>query len=192
MPAHATHNVRPTDDLAAQFKRLNDRITSLERASSSGGVLPVNVARWEVGTYTPALTQCAVGTGGSAANTATYVYVGGPSVGDRGVMHLSGSIVFGTTGATLPQANPTIGLPSGFNLVTATTIRWLTATTTAAGGFQAAFVQVNPSSPNSVGIEPTGISGNVIVPTGMSPTVPATWAAGNGIRWSVTIQVVRV
>lgn len=37
MPTHPTHNVNPVDDLAAQFKRLNQRISSLERASTSGG-----------------------------------------------------------------------------------------------------------------------------------------------------------
>lgn len=36
MPSHAAHNVDATDDLAGQFKRFHQRISSLERISSSG------------------------------------------------------------------------------------------------------------------------------------------------------------
>lgn len=37
MPANRTRNVAPTDDLADQFKRILQRLASLERAVSSGG-----------------------------------------------------------------------------------------------------------------------------------------------------------
>lgn len=36
MPNHVRPNVRPTDDLAEQFKRINQRLASLERAANSG------------------------------------------------------------------------------------------------------------------------------------------------------------
>lgn len=144
------------------------------------------------GTYTPVLTNCVVGTGGSAANTANYVFVGPPQVGAVGILYLSGLITFGTTGATLPQANPSISLPPGFQHIVAVTNRWLTAMTTAAGGFQMALVQVNNTTPTVIVIEPTVISASIIGPGGMSPTVPAAWAAGNSIRWSVVVEAVRV
>ena len=144
------------------------------------------------GTYTPTLSGCAIGTGGSAANTAQYVFVGGPNIGDVGIMYVSGLVTFGTTGATVPQSNPILSLPSGFNLVIAVTNRVMTAMTTAGGGFQMALVVLNSGDLNHITIEPTVISGNIIGPTGMGPTTPAAWAAGNSIRWSVTIEAVRV
>lgn len=39
MPTHVTPNVRPTDDLADQFKRVLQRLASLERAASSSATV---------------------------------------------------------------------------------------------------------------------------------------------------------
>ena len=146
----------------------------------------------ESGTYTPTLSGCAIGTGGSATNTAQYAFVGGVGVGAMGIMYVSGLVTFGTTGATVPQSNPILSLPPGFNLVVAVTNRVMTAMTTAGGGFQMALIVLNSGDLNHVTIEPTVISGNIIGPTGMGPTTPAAWAAGNSIRWNVTMQAVRV
>ena len=146
----------------------------------------------QAGTYTPPLTSVVVGTGGSATNTATYVYIGGPNVGDKGIMYLSGSIILGTTGMTVPQADVSIGLPAGFNLSLAVTQRALLATFTAAGGFQMGLVLMNSATPGVVTLQSTAITGNVIGVTSLSPTIPAAWAAGNAMRWQAVAQVVRV
>ena len=62
MPAHTSHNVRPTDDLAAQFQRLNQRITSLERSSSSGATIPASMPLGFVG-YDRATTTLVIASG---------------------------------------------------------------------------------------------------------------------------------
>lgn len=40
-------------------------------------------------TYTPTLTNIAIGTGGSAANIGRYTFTGGPSVGNKGLLDIS-------------------------------------------------------------------------------------------------------
>jgi hypothetical protein len=65
------------------------------------------------GTYTPALTGMAVGTGGGATNTADYTYNGVD-------LFVHGQIKFGTSGTTLPGASITVGLPTGYAMPTPT------------------------------------------------------------------------
>src|SRR5262245_37694634 len=56
----------------------------------------------EYNTYVPTLGVIAIGTGGSALNEGAYTFVGGPSVGDRGILAIQGRIIFGTTTPTFP------------------------------------------------------------------------------------------
>lgn len=70
-------------------------------------------ALWETAVYTPALNSLAIGTGGSAALSARYVWNGGPNSGDFGTLFLTGSLTLGTSGASV-GTSPGIGVPPGF------------------------------------------------------------------------------
>ena len=71
------------------------------------------------GTYTPTLTNMAIGTGGTAINTASFTFAGFPA---GGILCVEGKVVFGTAGQTFPGAsNESISLPTGYTLVDSTT-----------------------------------------------------------------------
>lgn len=157
-----------------------DHITDLED----------DVAYPENGTYTPTLTGMVVGTGGSAANSASYTFVGGNQVGDVGVLRIEWRMVFGTAGTTFPTA-PTISLPAGFNLVQTNTSfpigrAYLGDSGTAAND---RWAEVAPNSVSTFRILLGGISGAVAT---LSTTTPFTWAINDIMGASLTVRAIRV
>ena len=143
------------------------------------------------GTYTPTLTGMVVGTGGTPSNTADYTFIGGPNVGDRGLLYIRGYIEFGTTGQTFPTA-PSFSLPTGFNLVKTT------------GGYIAGKVNLNDvTALNQDGVM-WCLGANAVRPlcvllSGVNPyydvlatTKPFTWASGDRMEWTIDTDAVRV
>jgi hypothetical protein len=124
--------------------------------------------------YTPTLTNFTIGTGGSAANSASWTYSGG-------MLRAWGSAVLGTSGASVAGAT-SLTLPSGFTLASTTTAR------------QIGNVSFNDSGTDYMGtVRPlTGTSVALVVDradttyrqlTNTGSTVPFTWAAGDAIHW---------
>lgn len=145
-----------------------------------------------VASFTPTLTGMAIGTGGSASNTAGYLYIGGSNVGDRGILCSWGAVVFGTSTPTYPTG-PTILLPAGFNFVNPSALRSLK------GGIY--FNDVNLSSNNRIGI-PFMVNSNAMAPlrindggnsvSSLTTSTPFIWQVGDSITWDYQTPVIRV
>jgi hypothetical protein len=146
----------------------------------------------ETGTYSPTLANVAIGTGGNAENTCFYTWLGGSETGDEGVLTLVGSIILGSSGASV-TGGPTLTLPSGFQ------------TTTVLGGSQrfgkVLFIDANGSDPlghmfqstaTVLGVLIENASGTYVVHSTPSSTVPFTWVADDRILYNCTIPAVRV
>lgn len=138
-------------------------------------------AIWRLpGTYTPTLVGMAIGTGGSAGNTANWSFSGG-------TLLVSGSITFGTTAPTFPGATITASLPAGFTAVTPTprpvgvcTMNDVSSgvgylgTTRVESGTTVRFLLIDSAS-------------TYAFQNATSTTTPMTWAAGDAIFWSASI-----
>lgn len=150
-------------------------------------------AMWESGTYTPTLTSLSVGTGGGATNTADYVFVGGPDTGDEGVLILTGHILFGTSGTTFPSGSERIGLPAGFN-VTPNNSTWHTGNARYLIGSNAwtGVTSNDASNADRVRLFADVVSGTGVLENSLTSTVPGSWAAASEIRWTATLNAVRV
>lgn len=72
------------------------------------------LATVQTASYTPALTNMAIGTGGTPINTAIYTWIGGAGTGAHGTLDIQGQIRFGSSGQTFPSNPPKIALPTGF------------------------------------------------------------------------------
>lgn len=142
----------------------------------------------ETGDYTPALTSIAIGTGGSAENVAHYVFVGGSEVGDEGILSIEGSIVLGTSGASVSAGTGhAIDLPAGFqhpspgtDQIIAHGLHRGTGTFVLQGWGNAATTW-----------RPLYLTATPTV-AGITNTLPFTWAAGHSMRYAYCAQVVRV
>lgn len=131
-------------------------------------------------TYTPTLVGMAVGTGGSAENTATYGFSGG-------TLTVSGNIVFGTTGTTFPASTITASLPSGFTAspVYSATAAGIASMTDASVGTYTGYCRLQSAS--TVRFVVSNTSGTYPTQVSTSTTVPFTWAAGDSITWAASI-----
>lgn len=150
------------------------------------------------GTYTPTLTALATGTGGSPQNTATYLFVGGPAVGDMGLLFIKGLIAFGTTGPTYPSNTSRVHLPAGFN-----------NSVSPVSTYEEGHVRYNVVGVGYSGAVATDISNadrlqffalqtpTVVEPmwiqnVPLSSTTPGPWQAADQIRWFARLMAVRV
>jgi len=150
-------------------------------------------AHWEAGTYTPTLTNMAIGTGGGATNTASYVFVGGASVGDYGQLTIHGRIVFGTSGATLPGASEeAASLPAGFNMSGPSGESPIGHAVLTDTGSARHFGYVTYVSASTVGFRAPFVSGTQIPVNTLAATTPYTWAVSDVIDYAVNVKVVRV
>lgn len=143
------------------------------------------------GTYTPTLGIIAVGTGGSATNTANWTFIGAPNAGGKGLLILSGVITFGTSGAVLPQAgSETIGLPPGFSLVGLTNVAVVGHCTYQIGGsnFAGALWSSGATAMRPVSALTNGTVDNW---GDINATIPGAWVAGSTIVWFATCPVTR-
>jgi hypothetical protein len=174
-----------------------DRRTEILRAKTSRGladrvtVLEAGYVAVETGTYTPTLTGMAIGTGGSV-NTGSWTFIGGPDVGDSGVLVWEWRLVFGTSGATFPTA-PTVALPAGYNFVAPSYAGLFPVGTCF---FEAVSASANSRlgtvSPVSVSTVRMFINGHSAGTGGVTTTTPFTWQVSDGMQGSFTARVVRV
>lgn len=161
-----------------ELKRLIDALTAGKAATEYSSL------------YVPTLTGMAVGTGGASSNVANYTFVGGPAVGDRGIITVIGSAVYGDTGRTFPTS-PTFSLPPGFQLASANNLRpiglaYLGDFGTGVNDRNAA-VYINDAS--SVRLI---LSGWTAALANITTTFPFTWAAGDSMHYQYTFAAVRV
>lgn len=145
----------------------------------------------EKATYTPVLTGMVLGSGGSVETTLNYVYVGEVGVGGRGILSVDGRLMFGTTGATFPTG-PLVSLPPGFNAGTVSSqyVGQSRLRNNDGSSTFGAVVAVNTLTTFNVFI--LNVGATYPVPTGITPTLPFTWAAGYSMTVSATLPVVRV
>lgn len=124
-------------------------------------------------TYTPTLTNVAVGTGGSALNAAAYRYVGG-------VVEVEIRLILGSSGQSV-GSTPTITLPVTSRALTHTNMvleGFGSIHDTSASDLRVAFMQATSTTVARFAfLLPSGI--NFTVPTA---TVPWTWAAGDSFQ----------
>lgn len=165
-------------------------------------ILPMTVNLAQSGTYTPTLTGMNIGTGGSAINSAIYSYVGGPNIGDKGLLSLEGVVIFGTSGATYPTSGE-ISLPSGFNLSGFALIGNARPSCGFCNIFDSSVTigyvgLMQPRSLTTVGVILTNVTitthtGTVVTTVGRgstSPTLPFIWADTDGIYWTCSGMLV--
>jgi hypothetical protein len=134
------------------------------------------------GTYTPTLSGMAVGTGGSAANTATWTLNGD-------VLHIEGIVTFGTSGQTFPTA-PTIALPSGFLFANADTSRPCGQALLRDPGVAGYSAVLLVESSSTFGIYQQNTASTYAAVATLTTTTPFTYAAGDQIIWTAELHVV--
>lgn len=126
--------------------------------------------------YTPTLTNVAIGTGGSPANVATYRY-------EQGRVRVRGNIVLGTSGMSVAgTVNITLPLTAAAQLITAWGSLTGSATmfdTSATTNF-IAFPAFNAASVTAFTILNSGTNGLRVA---TSPTSPFTWAASDSFGY---------
>ena len=147
---------------------------------------------WEDGTYTPTLSGMAIGTGGSAANSAAYAWSGdGIGVGS---LLVTGRLVFGSSGPTFPGATVTVTLPTGFQF---------DPTNMNARSIVGGCMFIDAGSVDCTGhlvwasattarLMVDQVGSTYAISAATSTTVPFTWVAGDGIEWSITARAVKV
>lgn len=175
----------------ASSAKINEIIAQVNANTDDLAAFDLAKAEVESGTYTPAWTNLAVGTGGSAANSAGYRFIGGSAVGDRGFLGITGSVILGTSGASVTGA-PNATLPTGFEMQTAVNsashrLGLCTLVSASIG-----VVQRVASEPDKFGLTVFNASGTYLTVTSISSTVPATWAAGDFIRYDFFCSAIRV
>lgn len=145
------------------------------------------------GTYTPTLSGMAIGTGGGAANTATWYY-------DGNMLDVVGQIVFGTTGPTFPGAGGNI------NVALPTSPAWTIPVLN--GNHPAGLVTLSPAGSNWVGfgwvntgttirflaesINAAAAGTDYVKQAATGAAIPAAWAAGNTIQYSFRVPATAV
>ena len=148
------------------------------------------------GTYTPTLVNVAVGTGGT--NAASYRYVGQESTtsGFRdGLLFLSGEIILGTSGFTVPSGSVTVSLPAGFQISPnySSFMQGGQCTMFKGGSGMAGILRINSGTTLRIlALTASGTTG--LSHASPSATVPfnAAWAAGDGMEWQAVVGAVRV
>lgn len=139
------------------------------------------------GTYTPALGIIAIGTGGSALNIARYTFIGPAASGSRGILFMSGRIVFGTTGATFPGAGgEVIALPAALVLDEAPSyaLTPIGRATYGIGSNYAGAIWWNTATT----VRPVSetVSGTNLIFGDLTAAIPGTWVAGSTISYAYT------
>lgn len=130
------------------------------------------------GTYTPTIAGMAAGSTG--VNTAWYGY-------SRGLLIAQGTVQFNGTGITFPTT-PTITLPPGFTASPSVTPNYPIVGHCAmtAGGPTVIGYMTLPSATQVRPLAQTA-GGTYVGAANVTTTVPGTWAAGDYMRWTVTV-----
>lgn len=152
--------------------------------------LEANAGLIVTGSYTPTLVGVVVGSGGT--NGANYTYIGGPDVGDSGLLTVEGEIVFGSSGQTFPAATVTVTLPSQFVNVEPAALRevgWWSANDSGAT-YQG---WMRPTGTTTLRFILPNVTGTQIPHAATGTTSPFTWGTGDKMTWNAHgLRVVRV
>lgn len=145
------------------------------------------------GTYSPTLTNVAIGTGGSVLNTASWSFAGGPNPGDFGILTISHTIILGTSGASV-SGTPVMTLPPDFEMVLADASNGhrLDGIVTAVAGGVTAYGPPIRQSASTVGYQVFNAASTYLATSNISSTVPGTWAAGDSMRANFVVKAQRV
>lgn len=136
------------------------------------------------GTYTPTLTNVAIGTGGTPLNTATWRYA-------EGILTVQGEVQLGTAGMSVTGV-PTISLPSGFNWVSTPARMPIGRVRFENNGVAAYLGSVFGNTASTAQILSDDSSGTTLTPGTVSATVPFTWGADDFFGYAFTAAAVRV
>lgn len=180
----AIPNVAPTTPIASAWgNAVADAVNALQASP---------LAHIQSGLYVPALSGLATGTGGTPQNDADFVYVGGPNVGNVGIITVRWYFRFGTTGQTFPAGAVNVPLPPGF-------IYQSNLSSGIVGNVW--FIDADASSNNRVGyMWMLNGGGNTRVVGGghnsplqsISASTPFTWAANDIMSGAWTASVLRI
>ncbi len=172
----------------------NNGAASTLALQGDGGRLNINdrpAAIEQHGSYTPALTNVTLGTGGSSSGE--YTFVGGPLVGDHGILSVDGIIALGTSGMAM-GTGPTMALPAGFQRASGLGTNILhMGQWRAIGLTQAFWGTISWATPTSV--IPTVMNtatGTYGFLSGISASIPEAWGAFDSLVYTYTTRVVRV
>ena len=132
-------------------------------------------------TYTPTLSGMAIGTGGSAANTATYRVA-------YGILHVWGSVTFGTAGTTFPGATITVALPGSYTVSGYKSLMPVGRVIFNDAGVHY-YGEAATVSNTTVRFTVNNSSTTYTTQTATSTTVPFTWVAGDEILYSYSVPV---
>jgi hypothetical protein len=192
------------DDAVTTAKIADSAITTAliaDGAVTAAKLAPGVLVDGESDTYTPTLTDMAIGSGSNATNTASYTFTGGDATSDVGVMVIHGVIGFGITGPTLPGADPQISLPAGFEFTGPAYDSGDSGASSPVGeaiydlgsNFYGPLLYRSATTftPYTLGTGTSyALTSNAIR---SSLSYPSTWEAGASvIRWTVTARCVRV
>lgn len=177
-------------DLAGALSDIAALLGDVATLIADVATLDLTKAGFETGTFSPTLTNINIGTGGSALNSAIYHYVGGPNIGDSGLLTVTGRITLGTSGQSV-GTGPQATIPPGFSIpapVQTGANRYGVATllTNANIGF------VQQAGATAVAFVVGGAGSTYVTGTTITSAVPGTWGAGDALTYTYTIPVVRV
>jgi hypothetical protein len=140
----------------------------------------------EFNAFNPAISNITLGVGGTS--TAIYTWSGGPNVGERGMIYMSGVVIFGSSGMAITAVRPTFTCPAGFNL-----------TGTYPSGNMAFFKAggIHPGQPHTLSGTTWGyfiynVAGTYAILADLNTAVPAAVGAGDIWYWCCHIEAIRV
>lgn len=136
----------------------------------------------QTGSWTPTLTNVAIGTGGGALNTGSFAY-------NRGMLAVDIVVALGTAGASV-TGTPGVTLPTGFtpsrlnaNPAVGVDVSFLSGGA-AALNFGVAFLSVT----NRLDLFVFNSSGTYVSRTAITAAIPAVWAAGDAMFVQGTVK----
>jgi hypothetical protein len=137
------------------------------------------------GTYSPTLTNIAIGGGSGGANTALWSY-------SAGVLAVEGSLRFSNSGASV-SGSPVVTIPPGYTIADQSntfSARILGSAYFVDGGTSDSYGIVRINDATSVSINALTVSGSKLIRSGLSATVPFTWASTDEIKYGYTVAAV--
>lgn len=164
--------------------------SGLSVSGSGTAASPWSISKLSVtGTYTPTLSNMAVGTGG--LNTATYRFEGDA---DAGLIHIEGQIIFGTAGQTFPGgSSELISMPTGFEITDTSGEQKIGDVTYFAGGSIFSGILVR-STATQLALLVGAADSTYQYLANLTNTAPfgSAWTSNNQITWKVACLVDRV
>jgi hypothetical protein len=156
-----------------------------------GGAVYVNgkqVAVTDYAIFVPSITN--VNKGATGTNNAVYQFSGGPNVGDRGHLEVSGSLVFNGAGAAITGLRPVWTVPAGFQLTSYITAGSGWFVSPGAGVLWPLRAYSLSATTVCFFLDTTGST--YTFANDLSATVPVPVAAGTSLHWHYESAAIRV